>query len=192
MNFSIIIEYLKIIQLVTYTSFLNFLNRYIYITGKFISTSGKVISWLTAVLVLLVCYDVFTRYLLKTSSVAVQELEWHIFAIIFLLGAAYTLKTDDHVRVDVFYSKFSDRGKAWINLCGTIIFLIPFCLLLIFASKNFVLNSFNIAETSPDPGGLPARFLLKSIIPIAFILILLQSLSLMFQSILKIFFKDNT
>ena len=170
---------------------MNILRRYIIHTDKFISKSGQVIFWLTALLVLLVCYDVFTRYFLRSSSVAVQELEWHIFAIIFLLGAAYTLKTDNHVRVDVFYSKFSDRGKAWVNLFGTIIFLIPFCLLLIFASKNFVLNSFNIAETSPDPGGLPARFMLKSIIPIAFLLILLQSLSLLFQSTITIFSKDK-
>ena len=89
--------------------------------------------------------------------------------------------------IDVFYSKLSEKGKAWVNLFGTIIFLIPFCLMLIFASQNFVINSFNIGETSPDPGGLPGRFILKSIIPIAFFLILMQSISLMFKSILIIF-----
>ena len=68
---------------------------------------GRAIAWLTAVLVAVVCYDVFTRYLLKNSLVAVQELEWHLFALIFLLGAAYSLKHDQHVRVDVFYSRFS-------------------------------------------------------------------------------------
>ena len=67
---------------------------------------GRAIAWLTAVLVAVVCYDVFTRYLLKNSLVAVQELEWHLFALIFLLGAAYSLKHDQHVRVDVFYSRF--------------------------------------------------------------------------------------
>jgi TRAP-type mannitol/chloroaromatic compound transport system permease small subunit len=171
---------------------LNILRRYISFSEKIISGSGKLISWLTALLVLIVCYDVFSRYLLNSSSVAVQELEWHIFSIIFLLGSAYTLKTDNHVRVDVFYSKLSEKGKAWVNLFGTIIYLIPFCLLLIFASKNFVIHSFNIAETSPDPGGLPARFLLKSIIPISFILLLMQSLALMCRSILTIFSKGRT
>lgn len=118
-------------------------------------------------------------------------MEWHLFALIFLLGAAYTLKTENHVRVDVFYSKLSERGKAWVNLFGTLLFLIPFCLMLIYASKNFVINSFNIGETSPDPGGLPGRYILKSIIPIAFFLLLIQSISLMFKSILTIAARKN-
>jgi TRAP-type mannitol/chloroaromatic compound transport system permease small subunit len=170
---------------------LNFLKRYIDFADKFISTTGRAVAWLTTVLVLVVCYDVFTRYFLKSSSVAVQEMEWHLFALIFLLGAAYTLKTENHVRVDVFYSKLSERGKAWVNLFGTLLFLIPFCLMLIYASKNFVINSFNIGETSPDPGGLPGRYILKSIIPIAFFLLLIQSISLMFKSILTIAARKN-
>lgn len=147
---------------------------------------GHLISWLTTILVLVVCYDVFTRYLLKKSSVAVQEIEWHIFAVIFLIAGGYTLKYDKHVRVDVFYAKLNDRQKAWVDLIGDIVFLIPFSLLIIITSKNFVLNSFVIRETSPDPGGLPARYILKSCIPAGFILILLQGISNLFKSLLKI------
>ncbi len=138
---------------------------------------GQWMAWLTTLLVLVVCYDVFTRYFLKDSSVAVQELEWHLFALIFLLAAAYTLKDDRHVRVDVLYANFSPRRKAWINLLGSLLFLIPFAIVCIISSQNFVINSFITGETSPDPGGLPARYILKAAIPAAFLLVLLQGLA---------------
>lgn len=147
---------------------------------------GYFTSWLTTFLVLIVCYDVFTRYLLKRSSVAVQEIEWHIFAVIFLIAGGYTLRHDRHVRVDVIYARLNERYKAWIDLIGNIIFLIPFSLLIILTSKDFLLNSFLIRETSPDPGGLPARYILKSCIPLGFILILLQGISNMFKSLIRI------
>lgn len=138
---------------------------------------GHFISWLTTLLVLVVCYDVFTRYVLNISSVAVQELEWHLFAVIFLLGAAYTLKHGGHVRVDVFYTHMSPRGKALIDLCGGLLFLIPFSLLVIWTSHAFVGMSWAVKETSPDPGGLPFRYLLKAMIPSAFVLVLLQGIA---------------
>jgi TRAP-type mannitol/chloroaromatic compound transport system permease small subunit len=144
---------------------------------------GVAVSWLTTILMLVVCYDVFTRYLLKSSSIAVQELEWHFFAIIFLLGAAYTLRHDRHVRVDVIYLKFSTQARAWINFAGCIVFLIPFAILVIWASNHFVVNSFRIGETSPDPGGLPARYLLKVCVPLGFLLLLLQGIALAIQSL---------
>ena len=157
-----------------YIKFVNTLNERI----------GFLVSWLTTAMVAVVCYDVFTRYLLKQSSVAVQEMEWHLFAIIFLLGAAYTLKHDRHVRVDIIYMRLSERQRAWINLLGTLLFLIPFAILIIWSSKNFIINSFVIGESSPNPGGLPARYLLKACIPLGFILVLLQALSLAFSSLM--------
>ncbi|MFQ5652896.1 MAG: TRAP transporter small permease subunit [bacterium] len=147
---------------------------------------GVFAGWLSTLLVLVVCYDVFTRYLLQKSSIAVQELEWHLFAVIFLLGAAYTLKHDRHVRVDVVYVNFSARVKAWINLLGSLVFLLPFSVLVIITSEKFVLNSFMIGETSPDPGGLPARYLLKVCIPIGFFLLFLQGLSMAITAFLAI------
>lgn len=146
---------------------------------------GKSVSWLTFVLVLLVCFDVVSRYLFKSSSVAVQELEWHLFAVIFLLGAAYTFKHDEHVRVDLIYSRLSHKSQSLINILGTIIFLIPFCLMIIYASQTFVISSFNMGETSPDPGGLPARYILKAILPISFLLILFQSFALIIRSLVQ-------
>jgi TRAP-type mannitol/chloroaromatic compound transport system permease small subunit len=143
-------------------------------------------AWLTTALVLLICFDVFNRYLLNKSFVAVQELEWHLFSLIFLLGAAYTLKQDGHVRVDVFYAKASEQTRALIDLVGCLVLLIPFCALVIWTSKDFVLSSYAIAETSPDPGGLPARFLLKASLPLAFLLLLLQGCALALRSLLRL------
>jgi TRAP-type mannitol/chloroaromatic compound transport system permease small subunit len=171
--------------------YLRLLKLFINLVDVLNEKIGLLVSWLTASMVLVVCYDVFTRYLLKESSIAVQELEWHLFAIIFLLGAAYTLKRDKHVRIDIFYMKFSHRKKAVINLIGTIIFLIPFTLLIIWTSKDFVINSFILGESSPDPGGLPARYILKACIPLSFFLLLLQGLSLAFKSILTIVGKNG-
>ena len=153
---------------------------------------GYFVSWLTTAMVLLVCYDVLTRYLLKKSSIAVQELEWHLFAVIFLVGAAYTLKHDRHVRVDVLYLKFSPKFRGWINFAGSVLFLIPFSILVIYASKNFVLNSFAIAETSPNPGGLPARFIVKACIPVGFFLLLLQGISLAIKSLQSALSRSET
>ena len=144
---------------------------------------GQAISWLTLILVLVVCYDVLIRYFLKNSVVAIQEIEWHLFAVIFLISAAYTLKHDRHVRVDVFYAKLSEKKKAWIDFLGSLVFLIPFCFLAIWSSKIFVKLSFNLRETSPDPGGLPARYILKTAIPLGFLLLLLQGISLAIKSL---------
>jgi len=157
---------------------------YIRFIDKLNEKIGSMVSWLTTLLVLVVCYDVFTRYLLRKASIAVQELEWHLFAVIFLIGSSYTLRHDRHVRVDVLYGRLKETQRAWINLVGGVILLIPFCLLVIYTSSDFVINSFLMGETSPDPGGLPARYVLKACIPFGFTLLLLQGLSMIFKSLL--------
>lgn len=147
---------------------------------------GKGIAWLTTALVLLMCYDVIARYLFNYTFAAIIELEWYLFSFIFLIGAAYALKHDKHVRVDVFYGNFTKKQQAWINLFGTIFFLIPFCIVIIYTSFRFTANAFAINEGSPDPGGLPARYLVKSAIPIGFTLLLLQAISLLLKSIITL------
>lgn len=142
--------------------------------------------WCVPLLMCVIVYDVSMRYLFQIGSVALQELEWHLFAILFLLGAAYTFKHDGHVRVDIFYrsKKMSDRQRAYIDIAGGLLFLIPFCLLIIVSSWPFVANSFSMLEGSPDPGGLPYRFLLKATIPLAFALIMVQGIASVIQSFL--------
>lgn len=141
--------------------------------------TGRITAWLVPALVLLIVYDVAMRYLFHGGSVALQELEWHLFALLFLLGAAYTLKYDEHVRVDVLHHGrwMTPQRRAWVDLIGTLLFLIPFCVVVIVTSWPFVANAFGYAESSPDPGGLPHRFLLKAAIPIGFGLLLLQGIA---------------
>ena len=105
-------------------------------------------SWLTTLLVWLVGVYVAMRYLFAEPLIWLQELHWHIFALIFLLGAAYTLKHDAHVRVDVFYAKFNPRRKAWVNLVGTLVFLIPFCLVVMSNSLDMVEAAWQIKKRS--------------------------------------------
>ena len=145
---------------------------------------GRAVAWTTLLLVLVTFVDVVMRYFFNTSYVFTQELEWHVFAFIFLVGAGYTLKNDGHVRVEVFYGKLSRKGRAWTNLIGVLFFLIPSCLMFIKTSIPFVVKSFEIMEGSPDPGGIPYRFLLKSCIPVGYTLLLLQGISLGLNSLL--------
>lgn len=150
---------------------------------RLIKYLGEAVSWLTVLLVLVIVVDVFLRYLFNSTSAASFELEWHLFAAIFLLGAAYTLQNDKHVRVDVFYHRFSTKGKAWVNLIGTCLLLLPFCMVAFYESLSFVKSSYSVLETSPDPGGLPARYVIKSAIPVGFLLLGLQAISIVFKSI---------
>ena len=131
------------------------------------------------------------RYAFNKSTAALFELEWHLFAIIFMVGAAYTLKYDKHVRVDVFYTNFSPKRKAWVNLIGTVFFLIPFCVVIISTSIPFVIASYNIMESSADPGGLPYRFIIKATIPIGISLLLLQGVSELLKSLIVILNKET-
>ena len=147
---------------------------------------GRGVAWVTLLLVLVVFVDVVMRYAFKTSFVFTQELEWHLFAFIFLIGAGYTLLHDGHVRVDIIYQRLGGKGRAWINLLGVIFFLIPGCYLVIATSLKFVANAYSIMEGSPDPGGIPMRFIVKGTIPLGFSLLLLQGLSLGIHSLLQI------
>jgi TRAP-type mannitol/chloroaromatic compound transport system permease small subunit len=143
---------------------------------KIISKTGKISSWFSLALVLLISTDVLLRYVFNFSTAALYEMEWHLFAIIFLLASPYTLQKNKHVRVDVFYNNFSKRKKNIVDLIGNIIFLIPFSFIIFYTSLPFVEDSFSILESSPDPGGLPYRFIIKSIIPIAFFLLMMQGI----------------
>ncbi|HQV34202.1 MAG TPA: TRAP transporter small permease subunit [Calditrichia bacterium] len=143
---------------------------------------GYVVNVLSVLLVLTVVFDVLTS-LAANSFIAAKELSWHIFAVMFLLGASYALKYDRHVRVDVFYANWPPRQKALLNILGTVVFLLPFMLMLFWTSLHFVAFSFGMGETSPNPGGLPLRWLLKAAIPTGAILVILQSLALLIRDV---------
>ena len=147
---------------------------------------GRGVAWVTLGLVLVVFIDVVMRYLFNTSFVFTQELEWHLFGFIFLIGASYTLLHDGHVRVDIVYQRLGSKGRAWVNFVGVLLFLIPGCIMVITTSWKFTMTSFAMLEGSPDPGGIPFRFILKGCIPIGFTLLLLQGLSLGMHSLMQI------
>lgn len=153
---------------------------------------GRFSSWLILLMLLIGVWNVVGRYggyflRRNLSSNALIEVQWYFFDLVFLLGAAYTLKHNDHVRVDVFYSNWSPRRKAWADLLGTLCFLIPFCLMVIYFSWNTIVSSWAIWEGSPDPGGLP-RYPIKSFIIIGFVLLIVQGVS---EAIKKIAFLRN-
>ncbi|CAB9539284.1 TRAP dicarboxylate transporter, DctQ subunit, unknown substrate 6 [uncultured Gammaproteobacteria bacterium] len=120
--------------------------------------------------------DVLLRYAFNNSSIALQEMEWHLFSAMFLLGISYTLQKDAHVRVDIFYTKFSPQKQALINLIGFALCILPISLLVAYYGIDFAYSAYLINEQSGDPGGLTHRFIIKSIIPISFILIIISGI----------------
>jgi len=131
----------------------------------------------TMALAILIVYDASMRYIFNEGSVALQELEWHLFDILFLLGLSYALKQNKHVRVDIFYDRFSPKFKEIVQIITMIFFVIPLGLLIVWFSWDFVLQSFMQGEMSPDPGGLCCRYIIKSFVIISFILLILQAIS---------------
>ena len=158
---------------------------------KLIDWSGKISSWFTLFLILLVGFDVVARYFFDSSRAWVMELEWHLFALIFLLGSAFCFKNDQHVRVDLFYADFSPKNKALVNLLGGIFLLVPWSIFIVWTSFDYAVLSFQINEKSPDPGGLPFRYLIKFAIVFGFLLLLLQALISIFISARDIFKEER-
>jgi TRAP-type mannitol/chloroaromatic compound transport system permease small subunit len=119
----------------------------------------------------------FSRGLgLTLNLTPATEAQWYMFSVVFLLGAAYALRHDAHVRVDVLYERLGARAQGWIDLLGTLLFLVPFSVLMLWVSFPVVRSSWRIRESSPDPGGLP-RWPIKALILVSFALLLLQALS---------------
>jgi len=129
------------------------------------------------VLTLIVSYDVIARKLFHGGSIALQELEWHLYSLTFLFAIAYTMSRDKHVRVDIFYDRFSPRTKAVIQIITVLFFVVPFATLVIAEAVPFVQMSYSMHEQSGDPGGLGCRWIIKSTMFIGFFLVLLQSIA---------------
>ncbi|MFH1351895.1 MAG: TRAP transporter small permease subunit [Pseudomonadota bacterium] len=144
---------------------------------------GKVVAWFTLVLVLITVYDVVMRYVFHAGSVAFMELEVHLFAMNFMLAAGWTLLVDGHVRVDLLYTRFGEKIKAFIDLFGTLFLCIPYCILAVWTALPYVADSWSLKEFSPNPGGLPAVYILKAVIPVTFFLIGLQAISMFIKKI---------
>lgn len=138
---------------------------------------GRGAAWLSLALALVVCTLVTARYVFRTGAPAMQEAALYLHAALFMLGAAFTLQSDGHVRVDIFYRRFPPRVQAWVDCIGTLMFLIPVCILLLVLSWDYVAASWAVRETSSDPGGLPWVYLLKTLLLIMPALLLLQGIA---------------
>jgi TRAP-type mannitol/chloroaromatic compound transport system permease small subunit len=146
--------------------------------------TGRAVAWLTLATVMVTVTVVVLRYVFQTGSIALQESISYLHAAVFMLGGAYTLKHDGHVRVDIFYRRLTQRGKAWINLLGSLLLLLPVCLFILFSSLEYTGNAWSVLEGSQEAGGLDAVFLLKTLIPVMAVLLLLQGVSMCLHSIL--------
>lgn len=147
---------------------------------------GRGIAWAALLMVLITFAVAALRYVFDMGWIALQESAMYLHALIFMLGAAYTFKHDEHVRVDIFYRQFSAKGRAWVNLLGSLLLLIPVAVFILFISSNYVTQSWLRLEGSREAGGLPLVFILKTFIPLFAILLISQALALMARSYLII------
>ncbi len=147
------------------------------LTESFIDWTGRTVSWLSLLLVLVTFTVVVLRYVFDSGSIALQETTTYLHATVFLVGMAYTLQHNAHVRVDIFYSRFSTLNKAWVDLIGSLFLLLPFMLFVSWISWTYIIDSWSVLESSREAGGLPGVFLLKSLILVMTFLLSLQALT---------------
>lgn len=137
---------------------------------------GKTVIWLVLIVAIISASNAVMRYTINYSNNGLLEIQWYLFAIIFLFSAGYTLLRNEHVRIDVLAGHLSPRGQAWIDIIGTLLFLMPMAVLIMYLSWPIFMNAWNSGEMSSNPGGLirwPARLM----IPVGFLLLVLQGLS---------------
>ncbi|OLC15295.1 MAG: hypothetical protein AUH29_08150 [Candidatus Rokubacteria bacterium 13_1_40CM_69_27] len=138
---------------------------------------GNGVSWLMFGMVAVVFSDVVFRYLFNQSWVFIQELEWHLFGLVYLLAAGYTMLYDEHVRIDIIYAKWSPRKKATVDLVLLFVMFFPSAIMVVYTTWPFFRHSFAVNEGSPDPGGVPFRWAYKGVIIVGFGLLMLQGIS---------------
>lgn len=158
-------------------------NKLVQSIDVFTDYTGRSLAWLSLAMAATTTVVVVMRYGFNTGSIATQEAVTYMHASLFMLGAAYALKAGAHVRVDIFYRDFSPRTKAWVDALGGIVFLVPLCVFIVGSSWGFVAESWSIREISPEPGGIPAVFLLKTLIPLMAVNLLLQGVAEILRAI---------
>jgi len=147
---------------------------------------GRTVAWFILAMVIITFFNVVMRYGFNFGLIAIQESVVYLHSFVFMLAIAYTYKHNEHVRVDIFYSKYSQIKKAWVDLLGTLFLLLPFCIYLIFSSWQYSANSWVILEGSREAGGLPFLYILKTLVPLMPALLLLQGLATICKCLLTI------
>jgi TRAP-type mannitol/chloroaromatic compound transport system permease small subunit len=151
---------------------------------RFSRLTGQAVSWLTLAMVLVSCTVVLMRYVFDFGWIWVQESVTWMHAMVFMIGASYTLEREDHVRVDIFFRKMSPRNQALVNIVGVLVLLLPTAMLILWSSSDYVMAAWRVKETSQEAGGLPALYLLKAVMPLAAILLAMQGVSLLLRNVL--------
>ena len=142
-----------------------------------ITRIGNAVSWIWAVLLGVIVINVFMRYALGEGRIEFEEIQWHLYSIGFMIGLGCAVVDDAHIRVDIVHERLSPLTRAWIDLYGIMLFVLPFAALMLIYAVPFIADSFATSETSPSPGGLPYRWLIKSMLFIGFALIELAAVS---------------
>ncbi|MBV1907235.1 MAG: TRAP transporter small permease subunit, partial [Pseudomonadales bacterium] len=140
---------------------------------KMLGFVGRSVSWLWLVLLACIVVNVVMRYLFDEGHIELEELQWHLYSVGFLIGLSYAYQADTHVRVDIVSLKLSERMQAWLELYGILLALLPFVILVIWYGLPFAALSFTLGEVSQAPGGLPFRWIIKAVLPFSFMLLLL-------------------
>lgn len=162
------------------------LDRWARGLDKGIERLGTMSAWLTLLLVLLVSGNVLARYFFHISSVATQELEWHLLALLAMLGSIYALQKNEHVQVDICSHRYGPRARLLLSVGTALLIIVPMSLWIVWLSLDYVMQSYHNGEVSPDPGGLPYRYLIKSVIPAGFALIALEGLAIAIRDALAL------
>jgi TRAP-type mannitol/chloroaromatic compound transport system permease small subunit len=152
-------------------------SRFSFLVDRFITRLGNALSWIWLVLLTVIVMNVTLRYLFEMGSIELEELQWHLYAVGFLTGLSYAVVSDSHIRVDVVREKLSETTKVWVEFYGLLLLLIPFVLLVLFASIPFIEYSFRLREISEAPGGLPFRWIIKGTLFVGFTLLLVVSVA---------------
>lgn len=167
------------------------MNTSLKFIGKIIDALGNFCSVLMLLMIANVFYDVIMRYFFNDVSIGMQELEWHLFAGMFMFGIAYTLKEDAHVRVDIFYDVMTTRKKSLVNIFGSLVFALPITLLILYFSFDYTYEAYQMGEGSGDPGGLPHRWIVRSVIPVSSFFLILAIFHVLLSNIQVLITKNN-
>lgn len=160
------------------------MRTWIFYIDKINAGLARVGQWSSVFLVLLISIDVLMRYLFDFTLIWILEVEIYLFAMIFLTGAAYAFQKDKHVRVDIIYTLLNKRQQAWVEILGGLVLLLPWCVLMVWVGINYTKMSWLIGEGSPQPGGLPALYTLKALLPLAFFFLGLQGVGQILRNVL--------
>ena len=166
-------------------------NKFSKLIDSNLSKLGEVLSWIWLALMVVIFFNVVLRYGFNQGRIELEELQWHLYSVGFILGMSYAYQTDSHIRVDVLHENFSPQLKAWIELYGIVLLLLPFISLVLIYSVPFVIASFVVSEVSASPGGLPFRWLIKAVLPLGFALLLLTVLARLIRVWHFLFLRDG-